>query len=61
MNTLNEIILKVEVFSQPKKTIMKEINSNLNIPTFFLCDKAMNEKHFVNEGNPDEQELASFD
>ena len=61
MNTLNEIILKVEVFSQPKKTIMKEINSNLNIPTFFLCDKEMNEKNFVNAGNPDEQELASFD
>lgn len=61
MNSLNEIILKVEVFSQPKKTLINEIEPNLNKPTFFLCDKEMNQKNFVEAGNPNELELASFD
>ena len=61
MSSLNEIIIKVEVFSQPKKTIMDEIKPNLNVPTFFLCDKEMNEKNFVKAGDPNETELASFD
>ena len=61
MSSLNEIIIKLEVFSQPKKTLIDEIKPNLNIPTFFLCDKKMNEKNFVKAGNSDELELASFD
>ena len=61
MNSLNEIILKVEVFSQPKKTLIDEIEPNLNKPTFFLCDKEMNQQNFIQAGNPNELELASFD
>ena len=61
MQSLNEIILKIEVTSQPKETFISKIEPNLNKETFFLCDKKMNEKNFVQAGNPEEQELASFD
>ena len=61
MNSLNEIILKVEVFSQPKKTLIDEIEPNLNKATFFLCDKEMKQQNFVEAGNPNELEFASFD
>ena len=61
MSSLNEIIIKVEVFSQPKKVLINEIKPNLNMRTFFLCDKEMNEKNFMKAGNSEELELASFD
>ena len=62
MSSNNEIIIKVEVFSKTK-TIMPNIviEPNLNKPTFFLCDKEMNETNFVTAGNENDQELASFD
>ena len=62
MSSNNEIIIKVEVFSKPK-TITKNciLEPNLNKPTFFLCDKEMNEKNFVKAGNENEQESAFFD
>ena len=62
MSFNNEIILKVEVFSKPK-TITQNfvIEPNLNKPTFFLCDKEMNEKNFIEAGNSSEEEVATFD
>ena len=61
MLSTNEIILKVEVISQPKKVLVFDIQPNINKPTFFLCDKEMNEKNFVNAGNENEEELADFE
>ena len=61
MKLNNEITLKVEVFSKPKKNYLFQIEPNLNKVTFFLCDKEMNEQNFVEAGNPDKVELASFD
>ena len=62
MSSNNEIILRVEVFSKPKRIVRKTIlEPNLNKPTFFLCDKEMNEKNFVKAGIDSVQEEATFD
>ena len=62
MSFNNEIILKVEVFLKQK--IIEQnfvIEPNLNKPTFFLCDKEINEKNFVKAGNYSMEEIATFD
>ena len=61
-NNENEIVLQIEVISKPKVIYsIFEIEPNLNKRTFFLCDKEMNEKNFVSAGNPNVQEMATFD
>ena len=39
MLSTNEIILKVEVISQPKKVLVFDIQPNINKPTFFYVIK----------------------
>ena len=60
MNQKNEIILKVEVISEPKEVALFKLESNLNKETFFLCDEKMGEKNFINAGDPNEVEMASY-
>ena len=61
MNQKNEIVLKVEVISEPKQVAVFKLKPNLNKETFFLCDEKMGEKNFTKAGDPNELEIASFD
>ena len=61
MNQKNEIVLKVEVISEPKQVAVFKLKPNLNKETFFLCDEKMGEKNFTKAGEPNELEIASFD
>ena len=61
MNQKNEIVLKVEVISEPKQVAVFKLKPNLNKETFFLCDDKMGEKNFTKAGEPNELEIASFD
>ena len=61
MNQKNEIVLKVEVISEPKQVAVFKLKPNLNKETFFLCDEKMGEKNFTKAGDPNELELASYD
>ena len=61
MNQKNEIMLKVEVISEPKQVAVFKVEPNINKETFFLCDEKMGEKNFTKAGEPNELEIASFD
>ena len=61
MNQKNEIVLKVEVISEPKQVAVFKVEPNINKETFFLCDEKMGEKNFTKAGDPNELEIASFD
>ena len=61
-NNQNEIVFQIEVISKPKILFLNDVlEPNLNEKTFFLCDTEMNEKNFVSAGNPNEQEISTFD
>ena len=61
MNQKNEIVLKVEIISEPKQVAVFKVEPNINKETFFLCDEKMGEKNFTKAGEPNELEIASFD